>query len=327
MRTVLGYLRRNAGAAALFALFSAIFALVFYLTGAPAAAVGYAAALCAAVGLGCLAVGCARYAARRARLAAALRDPALPVELPAPADETEADYQRLALALRGELDRRQAEADSALADRLDWFTAWVHQIKTPIAGLGLLLEDREPDRGEMKNQLFRVEQYAEMALGYLRLDGGRDLVIARHELDPIARQAVKKYAAWFIRRGVALDYGPVEGTALTDGKWLGVVLEQLLSNALKYTPSGSVSVSTEPGPVLVVRDTGLGIAAEDLPLVFEKGYTGFNGRRGDGRSTGIGLYLCRRVCRMLGHGISIRSAPGQGTEVRLDLTERPLGVE
>lgn len=327
MRTVLAYFRRNAATAAMFVVFALLFALVFYLSGAPAAAVGYASILCGAVGLVCFAVGCVRYRARRRRLAAALQDPTLPVELPPPADGAEADYQRLVLALRQVLHQRQAESDRALADRLDWFTTWVHQIKIPISGLDLLLADEEPDRAEMKNQLFRIEQYAEMALGFLRLDGGQDLRIARHELDPIARRAVKKYASWFIRKGLALDYGPVEGTALTDEKWLGFVVEQLLSNALKYTPTGSVAICTEPGPVLVIRDTGLGIAAEDLPLVFEKGYTGFNGRQGDSRATGIGLYLCRRVCEMLGHGIAIRSAPDQGTEVRLDLTERTLGVE
>ncbi len=324
---IFSYLRRIAPAAALFALFAGVFAAVFYLSGAPAAAVGYAAVLCGFLGLVCLAAGAVRYAGRRRQMAAALRDPLLPVQLPQAGDGLEEDYQKLIGALREELDRRQARTDRAVEDRLDWFTGWVHQIKTPIAGLGLLLEDPQPDRGEMKNQLFRIEQYAEMALGYLRLDGGQDLVVARYGLDGIVRRAVKKYAAWFIRRGVTLNYGPVEGQVLTDEKWLGFTVEQLLSNALKYTPRGSVSVYTEPGPTLVVRDTGVGIAPEDLPMVFEKGYTGFNGRRGDGRSTGIGLYLCRRVCRMLGHDISLRSEPGRGTEARLDLAERELGVE
>ncbi len=321
------YLRRAAGPAALLALFAGLFALVAYLEGTPAPAVGYAALLCAAAGLVCLAAGHIRYASRRRALAAALRDPALPIELPAPADGLEEDYQRLVRALREELARREAANSRAMEDRLDWFTGWVHQIKTPIAGMDLLLDDDAPDRGEMKNQLFRIEQYAEMALGYLRLDGGRDLVLARYDLDAIVRRAVKKYAGWFIRRGVALDYDLGEQRALTDEKWLGFVIEQVLSNALKYTPRGSVRIYAEPGPVLVVRDTGVGIEPADLPMVFEKGYTGFNGRQGDGRSTGIGLYLCRRVCRMLGHDIALRSRPGEGTEVRIDLTERKLGVE
>ena len=327
MKMAVSYLRRAAGPAALLALFAGIFALVAYLAGTPAPAVGYAALLCAAAGLGCLGAGYVRYGARRRALERALRDVSLPAELPEPGDGLEADYQKLIAAMRAEMDRRAAADGRAMADRLDWFTAWVHQIKTPIAGMALLLDDGEPDRGEMKNQLFRIEQYAEMALGYLRLDGGRDLVIARHELDAVVRRAVKKYAGWFIRRGVALDYEPLREQVLTDEKWLGFVIEQVLSNALKYTPRGGVRIYAEPGPVLVIRDTGVGIAPEDLPMVFEKGYTGFNGRQGDGRSTGIGLYLCRRVCRMLGHGIALRSRPGEGTEVRIDLTERPLGVE
>ncbi len=326
MTMVGSYLRQNAVPAALTALFAGIFALVAYLAGTPAPAVGYAAVLCGAAGLVCLGIGYGRYAARRRALDRALRDVSLPAELPEPGDGLEAAYQRLVVAMRAEMDRRAAEDSRAVTDRLDWFTAWVHQIKTPIAGMALLLDEQTPDRGEMKNQLFRVEQYAEMALGYLRLDGGRDLVLARYDLDAIVRRAVRKYAGWFIRRGVALDYRPLAAQAITDEKWLGFVIEQVLSNALKYTPKGSVRVYAEPGPVLVIRDTGVGIAPEDLPMVFEKGYTGFNGRREE-RSTGIGLYLCRRVCRMLGHRICIRSRPGEGTQVRIDLTERDVGVE
>ncbi len=105
---------------------------------------------------------------------------------------------------------------------------------------------------------------------------------------------------------------------LTDEKWLGVVLEQLLSNALKYTPEGAIRVYAE-GDTLVVEDSGIGIRSDDLPRVFEKGFTGYNGRE-DKKSTGIGLYLCSRICDRLGHGLSITSEVGRGTKALIDLS-------
>ena len=113
---------------------------------------------------------------------------------------------------------------------------------------------------------------------------------------------------------------------LTDEKWLSFVLEQLLSNALKYTPSGGVSVYMEAPATLCIADTGIGIAPEDLPRIFEPGYTGLNGRQ-DKRASGLGLYLCRRVCRNLGHGLTAQSEPGKGTVMRLDLSRKELAVE
>ena len=113
---------------------------------------------------------------------------------------------------------------------------------------------------------------------------------------------------------------------LTDGKWLSFVVEQVLSNALKYTPAGGRIRIYGDGETLVIADSGIGIRPEDLPRVFEKGFTGYNGRE-DKKSTGIGLYLCRRVMDRLNHGISIVSRPGQGTLVRLDLSRGRRVVE
>ena len=127
-------------------------------------------------------------------------------------------------------------------------------------------------------------------------------------------------AAQFIRKGLRLEYTPIEQSVVTDEKWLTFVVEQLLSNALKYTPQGAVSIYWEDG-FLCIRDTGIGIAAEDLPRIFDRGYTGGNGRS-DKKATGLGLYLCRRICANLGHGISAQSVPGQGTLIRLDLRPR-----
>lgn len=113
---------------------------------------------------------------------------------------------------------------------------------------------------------------------------------------------------------------------LTDEKWLSFVIEQLLSNALKYTPSGSITITLEDPLTLCIRDTGIGIAPEDLPRVFEKSYTGYNGRS-DKKASGIGLYLCKRICHNLGHTITIESSLDTGTTVRIFLEHESLAIE
>lgn len=156
------------------------------------------------------------------------------------------------------------------------------------------------------------------ALKRLREAGGSDYVIRTCAVDDVVRAAVRRFAGEFIDRRIALDYTPVEWETVTDGKWLTFVVEQLLSNALKYTgQDGTVRIYRE-GDDLCIRDSGMGIAPEDLPRVFDMGYTGQNGRL-DRRSSGIGLYLCRRICRNLRHEIRIESAPGAGTTVYLTL--------
>ena len=205
---------------------------------------------------------------------------------------------------------------------------WTHQIKTPIAAMRLLLQEEDtPLSREMQSELFQTEQYVQMALQYLRMEKmTSDLVFARYDLDALIRQAVRKYAPLFIRRKIILSYEPVHCEVLTDEKWLVFVLEQLLTNASKYTKEGgSVRIGKENG-LLVLRDTGIGIRPEDLPRIFEWGYTGYNGRL-DKRSTGVGLALVKQVMEMLGNKMEIRSVLGEGTEVFLDLRRTELEAE
>lgn len=174
---------------------------------------------------------------------------------------------------------------------------------------------------QFQEEQIKMEQYVQMALQYLRMEKmTSDLVFARYDLDALIRQAVRKYAPLFIRRKIILSYEPVHCEVLTDEKWLVFVLEQILSNALKYTKSGSIHIYLSPDApkTLVIEDTGIGIAPEDLPRIFEKGYTGCNGRA-DKRSTGIGLYLCRQIMEKLSHTIRIESEMGVGTKVYLGL--------
>lgn len=176
-----------------------------------------------------------------------------------------------------------------------------------------------PDNNYTPTQPYTIT--VEMVLVFLRLDSSTtDYVIRRHSLDDIVRPAVRRFAGEFIRRRLRLEYQPLDHTVVTDGKWLGFVVEQVLSNALKYTASGSVTISMD-GDDLCIRDTGMGIAAEDLPRIFEQGFTGVNGRR-DRRASGIGLYLCRRICGNLGHTIRASSVPNQGTEIRIGLGQK-----
>ncbi|MCM1570014.1 MAG: ATP-binding protein [Roseburia sp.] len=160
-----------------------------------------------------------------------------------------------------------------------------------------------------------------MVLAYLRLGSlSTDYVFKKYALDDIIRQALRKFAGQFIGEGIKLEFTPSGKWVVTDEKWLSFVIEQLLSNALKYTRTGSVCIMMEEPDVLCIRDTGIGIAPEDLPRIFERGYTGYNGRR-DKKASGLGLYLCQRVCKALGHEIRIESVLDSGTTVRLRLEE------
>ncbi|MCI9586345.1 MAG: HAMP domain-containing histidine kinase [Oscillospiraceae bacterium] len=247
--------------------------------------------------------------------------------LPEPYGATEGAYQELLRSLYADRLTQLGAAGAREKDMVDYYTLWAHQIKTPIAAIHLLLQHDDSEQGrEVAAELFKVEQYVEMVLQYLRLGGSStDYLIAEVPLEPLVRQAVRKYAPLFIRSRVTLDLRPIHGSVLSDEKWLGFVVEQLLSNAVKYTRGGTVRI-LQKGSDLLIQDTGIGIAAEDLPRIFEKGYTGCNGRT-DRKSTGIGLYLCKNVCDRLGHGIAVSSEIGRGTEVRLTLQRALLEVE
>ena len=197
-------------------------------------------------------------------------------DLPETTTLIEEDYQHLIQRLVRENRQRQAAADSMLEDLTSYYTLWVHQIKTPIAAMDLLLQ-AGPDRAtEMEIELQKIAQYVDMVLQYLRLDStAKDLVLQRCQLDAVVRQTVRKYAKLFILKKIQLVFQETKWEVLSDEKWLCFLLEQLLSNALKYTPEGGkISIFLEGETNLVIADTGIGIAPEDLPRVFEKGFTG-----------------------------------------------------
>ncbi len=323
------YLLDRRGILLLFGGFAALFAVVFLFYNLPVEAVAYAALLCAAVGAAVIAADFPRYLRRHREMAALLGQiTAYTGSLPPAHTLPEADMRDLAAALLAERANLIGRMEEAQRDQLDYIALWAHQIKTPIAAIRLLLPDGEESDAPAA-ELFKIEQYVETVLSYLRLNSdSTDFVLRRVPLDDIVRRAVRKYARLFVQQKLRLDFAPLGCEVLTDEKWLVFVVEQLLSNALKYTREGGISIYMQPGErcTLVIEDTGIGIQAEDLPRVFEKGFTGYNGRTGR-KSTGIGLYLCRRILHKLSHGISIESAVGRGTIVRLRLDTNELAVE
>lgn len=326
MRLLFSYLARQWKLLLLLTGSVLVFTAVFSLYALPLEAVLYAGLLCLAWGLVLFALSFALFWRRHRELERLLpqaREKVLP--LPPPRGLLEGDYQALLQAVCAHRAALAMEDHSRLQDMIDYYTLWAHQIKTPIAAMNLLLQE-EP-RPELEAELLKIEQYVEMVLGYLRLGSdSTDYVLRSCPLDPLLRQAVRKYARLFILKKVSLDLQETGKDVLTDEKWLSFVIEQLLSNAIKYTPTGGAIRIYGDGDTLVIADTGIGIREEDLPRVFEKGYTGYNGRE-DKKSTGIGLYLCREVMDRLNHGISIVSRPGQGTLVRMDLGRKRRTAE
>ena len=239
-------------------------------------------------------------------------------------------------------------SQKASEDMTDYYTMWAHQIKTPIFALRLLLLESPEENKEKLSELFKIEQYVEMVLGYLRTeDMSSDLKLSRCSLDRIIRDQIHKYAGIFVSKKLTLTYESISQDVLTDEKWLGFVIGQILSNALKYTRTGGIriylekklSLDTDDVSIsignddcnkvenftLVIEDTGIGIRAEDIPRIFEKGYTGVNGRD-DNRATGIGLYLSNKIMRKLGHRLYITSTEGKGTKVFLEFSVEDLNM-
>lgn len=300
-------------------LLAAQTALLGWLWGIPAADSLYVFLTTGAICLLVLAVDFGRYAGKHARLQRAREQILIkPNALPEPESLPEADYQEIVGTLSVELERATRLSDRRYGELADYFTLWAHEIKTPISAMGLILQQGQTENSaELSEELGRIEQCVDTALSYMRLESdSTDFILRSYGLDGIIKQAVRKLSRQFIRRRIGLEYEPTEKATITDEKWMVFVLEQILSNSLKYTPPGGKITISQSGDSLSIADTGRGIPPEELPRVFEKSYTGSGGRR-DKRATGIGLYLCKTVLNKLGCDIAISSAPGQGTTVTI----------
>lgn len=259
-------------------------------------------------------------------------------DLPEAKNLPEVLYRQLLMEEEQEKRKLLTRYDEKQKDMADYYTMWTHQIKTPIAAMRLLLQgseeresgQEEADRQREREELFKIEQYAQMALYFARLDSASsDFLFKEYDVQEIVKQAVRKYSVLFLRSGLSFRMEEFELRAVTDEKWLCFVVEQVFSNALKYTQQGGIAIygadaqgNPKEGKIsyLVIEDTGIGIRESDLPRIFERGFTGYNGRM-DKKATGLGLYLCNQIISRMSHTIRVKSEPGVGTKVILGFVQ------
>ena len=227
-----------------------------------------------------------------------------------------------------ELYQKKSEAESKLTDLLDYYTLWVHQIKTPIAATRLLVaevSERELKR-QLEQEIFKIDPYTNLVLQYLRLESFHDdLVLKKENIEDLVKEVIRKYAIFFIQKSLSINMHDLDRSIVTDKKWLLVVIEQILSNSLKYTNEGGIEIYMEDQE-LCIKDTGIGIKNSDVLRVFERGFSGYNGRLTQ-QSSGLGLYLSKKISEELGHQIRIESEVGKGTTVRIKFAEVNLLIE
>ncbi|MFZ2538119.1 MAG: sensor histidine kinase [Oscillospiraceae bacterium] len=308
-----------------------VFTVVFYLNALPPDAIYYATLLCGTLIFIFSIYDFWQFYKKHKQLYELLGGITIGLDkLPDTNKLIEKDYQNLLHKLYDNKVELVSLSDSSRTNMIDYYTLWAHQIKTPIAAISLLLQEDETEQNaKLLQELFKIERYVELVLQYLRLESlSSDLMLAEYSLSDIVKQAIKKYAPLFIHKKIKLEFTQMDCKVLTDEKWLQFVIEQILSNALKYTPTGIISIYMDNASqkILVIEDTGIGIGAEDLPRVFEKGFTGYNGRM-DKKSTGIGLYLCHQIVNKLSHKIAIISESDCGTKVKLNLSCQKTFIE
>lgn len=319
MKLFLKYLFDRRRVFLLVLLLTAQTALLGWLWGIPAADSMYVFVTSGVICLLVLAADFGRFAGKHARLQRAKNQILIKSNaLPEPESQLDEDYQEIVDTLSRELDRATVASDRRYGELADYFTLWAHEINTPISAMGLILQQGQTENSaELGNELGRIEQCVDTALSYMRLESdSTDFILRSYGLDGIIKQALRKLSRQFISRRISLEYAGTDKATVTDEKWMVFVIEQILTNALKYTPPGGRISITQSGDSLSIADTGEGIAPEDLPRVFEKSFTGSVGRR-DKRATGIGLYLCKSVLNKLGCGIALASTVGEGTTVTI----------
>lgn len=255
-----------------------------------------------------------------------------PCVLPESENEIELQYQQLIKQLYEKIKIVLEEKEEMYQNNLEYFTLWLHQIKTPISAMKLLLEEQETVKTNiLEIELFEIERYVELVLQFMKLKSiETDLIIEVCDLEKLINQIVKKYAILCITQNIQIQIKNCKKEITTDNKWFTFILEQIFSNAVKYTAMEAKkkqeliivleTKETKKEIIITVKDNGIGIKQEDLTRVFEKGYTGLNGRI-DKKASGIGLYLANKVCSSLNHRIVIESEVGIGTNVYLYVTK------
>ncbi|MGL5868419.1 sensor histidine kinase [Clostridium chrysemydis] len=321
MKLIFNYLKDNLKFLGGVLSLTIIYLIVFFLYNLPLEPIFYGLVLFFVALIISLIIGFIKYKNKHYRLKNILDNGVISIEnLEESKSLIEEDYKDIISLVFNEKAKEVAKGEREREEILDYFTLWAHQIKTPIAASKILLQREENDYNlAISNEVFKIEQYVNMVLSYLRLDEmSSDLVLKEYSLDDIVKQAVRKYSRLFIGKRISLNYDPLNLNIVTDEKWLLFVIEQVLSNAIKYTKEGGKISIYNIGKTLVIEDNGIGIEKSDLPRVFEKGFTGFNGRS-DKKSTGLGLYLCNNILKKLSHKIEIESEVLKFTRVKINL--------
>lgn len=222
-------------------------------------------------------------------------------------------------SVAGEVERVEREA----TDHREYVEGWVHEVKAPIAAARLLAEESEPEAArELLVELDQIERLVEQAVFYARSSAvEQDYFVRETTLQEPVRAVLRRHARLFIAHRVAVNLDGLDVPVFTDRKWLEFILSQVLTNAIKYRRECDARVSLsakmrDDCVILCIEDNGIGIPRSDLGRVFEKGFTGSNGRR-FGRSTGIGLFLVRKLCLALGHRVTAESEEGRYTRITI----------
>lgn len=318
MEILKSYLKKNIKVYILFIVFIFIFFIMFYLYNLPLEALIYTGSFCFLAALIASFSDYANYKESYKKLNFLEQNILNDLEaLPKSLDIRIDYYHKIIEKLYDELEKLTQENRQKNTDMVDYYSMWVHQIKTPIAAMNFLLDNEEVDQKILQQELFKIERYVEMVLTYIRLDSiSSDYVITKINLDEVVKDSVKKYATIFINKKIKLNYVSHETMVISDKKWLSFAFEQILGNSVKYSSAGGeITIETYENK-LVIEDNGIGIKEEDLPRIFEKGFTGFNGRY-EKKSSGLGLYLCKKTLDKLGHHIEISSKVGEGTRIEI----------
>lgn len=215
-----------------------------------------------------------------------------------------------------------AEYRRRISDFREFIEMWVHEIKLPVASLLLMLHNHKSELSpKFAEQLRKIDGFTDTVLYYARIDNAeKDYIIKEYSLKKVVSNTIKKYREELLLHNVELQSDIPDIAVMTDGKWLEFILGQFMANSLKYFDSSrepEIFLSAKENSESVslsFRDNGIGIPDNDIPYIFEKSFTGQNGRT-HARSTGMGLFICRRLCEKLGHAISVKSVQGEYTEL------------
>ena len=325
MDIIKSYIKKNLKLYLLLIVFIFIFVLIFYLYNLPFEALFYSGLLCFVAALIVSIIDFNNYRKSYIDLKYLESNILNSMEdLPRSLDIRVEYYQKIIERLHNEVEKLKIEDNKKMEGLVDYYSMWIHQIKTPIAAINFLLDNEEIDVKAFRQELFKIERYVEMVLTYIRLGSETsDYVITSINLDEVVRENIKRYATLFINKKIKLNYVSHETYVISDKKWLGFAFEQLLSNAIKYTKSGgeiSINISESK---LIIEDNGIGIYEEDLPRIFEQSFTGLNGRY-EKKSSGLGLYLCKKTLDKLQHKIEITSEVNKGTKVIVSFPKKDM---